>query len=154
LDQVSVAWRDRPFGGAFHQHVVPFEGRPPTVAAILESVPDLPEDLRVVGEVRLDGELLPHDRLDRVRPRMHRGRCITLHMPLEHGGGGGSGQARKNPLATVATIAVLLAAAAVSGGVLGPAGVGLLGASFAGVSLGAAVLGAATGCGGELRVWS
>jgi hypothetical protein len=147
---VSVAWRDRPFDGAFHRHLVPFAGRPPTIADAIKAVPDLPDVFHRVGEVRLNGELVPREWWPRVRPRGTGGSCITLHMPLMEGGGqsGGSGAQKKNPLATVAMIGVLLAAAAVSGGALGAAG-GVLGLG----TLLAGGPGAASPAGGS-EVWT
>jgi hypothetical protein len=142
MQTVSVAWRDRPFDGEYHRHLVPLKGAP-TIAEVLERAPGLPRDLVAVGEARLNGELIPREWWGRVRPRSTIDSCITLHMPLlgGGGGGGGDGKAKKNPLATVATIAVLLAATALSAGALGPAGLGLLGASFGAGGVGAASLG-------------
>jgi hypothetical protein len=149
MQTVSVAWRDRPFDGDFHRHLVALDGAP-TIAEVLESAPGLPAEFIAVGEARLNGELIPREWWARVRPRGTIDSCITLHMPLLDGGGGGGGdgKAKKNPLATVATIAVLLAATALSAGALGPAGLSLLGASF-----GAGGVGAASP-GGGCEVWS
>jgi hypothetical protein len=154
-NSVSVAWRDRPFDGAFHRKLVPLDGAP-TIAEVLERAPGLPRDLIAVGQARINGELIPREWWHRVRPRSTTDSCITLHMPLLSGGGGGGGDgsAKKNPLATIATIGVLLAATALSAGALGPAGLGILGASFGAGGVGAAVLAAATGICGELKVWS
>lgn len=150
---ISVAWRDRPFDGACHRRLVPFEGRPPTIAEAIKCVPGLPEEFLLAGEARLNGELVPREWWGKVRPRSTRDSCITLHMRLLGGGGGGSdGKAKKNPLATVATIGVLLAAAAFTGGLGDVIGLSSLGVSFAGGTVGAAVLGAAVGIGGALAV--
>jgi hypothetical protein len=152
---VSVAWRERPFDGAFSHFLIPRDGHGPmpTIGEIVALFPNKPRGFEVDGEVRLNGDLVPRRAWKHVRPggRGLAQACITLHVPLRgpSGGGGGSG---KQTAALVATIAVLLAAAAVSGGALGPAGLGLLGTAFAGATTGAAVLGASIGIGGALLI--
>jgi hypothetical protein len=108
----------------------------------------------------INDQIVPREMWRHVRPKpccIRRGKVIDVvvlfRLPLggPSGGGGSSGGARKNPIATVASVAVLLAAAAVSGGALGPAGLGLLGAGFASATPGAAVLGAGIGLGGSVQ---
>jgi len=154
---VSVAWRERPFDGALHYTLIEPDvaGAMPTIAEIVERLPDLPPAFCAIGgQVRVNGDLVPRAAWARVRPSA-RGRAdvsITLHVPIRGPSGGGGGG--KQTAAIIATIAVLLVAAAVSGGALGGAAfAGLnLGASFAGGAIGAQVAGAAIGIGGALLI--
>lgn len=86
----------------------------------------------------------------RVRPKA--GTAVSVYaLPMggrRRGGGGGG----KNTFATIAALAVLAAATAISGGLLGPAGLGLFGASFAAGGLGATLTGAAVGIVGSLAI--
>jgi hypothetical protein len=86
----------------------------------------------------------------RVRPKDHT--AVAVYCLPMGGGGGGAGGARKDVLTTVAALAVLAAATAVSGGALGPAGLGLFGASFAAGGFGAVAAGAAISVVGSLAV--
>lgn len=103
---VSLAWRDRPFDGAFHHRTISpgGDGRMPRIAEIVEDAADLPRGFQEIGEVRINGEVVPRDAWRAVRPRAVRDVCITLHMPLRDSGSGRSGG--KNTAALVATIAV------------------------------------------------
>lgn len=150
-ERLPVVWRSRAFDGpAQVRYFDPF--RPvPTVAEIVASIGDLPRGFMQCGEVRINGDLVPRAFWHLVRPRYRPGHetLVWLGIPLKGGGGsGGSGGQSKNPFAMIATIAVLLVAAAVSGGALG----GLLGASFAAGTIGASVAGAAIGIGGALAI--
>jgi hypothetical protein len=142
---ISIAWRDRPFDGAFH-HCTAATG--PSIHDIVMPLRDLPAGFAEIGVARLNGDEIPRDLWARVRPKP--GTSITLHTPIgDPGRGGGSG---KNTIALVATIAVLLTAAAVSGGALGPQGLAIAGGLFAGGSVSAAVAGAGIGADGILHV--
>jgi hypothetical protein len=140
---ISVAWRERHFDGALHHEEVPNGG---SIAEIVRPMRDLPRGFSEIGEARLNGDLIPRELWARVRPK--HGTSLTLHSPLR-GGGAGSGGSGKQTAAMVATIAVLLAAAAVSGGALGPAGLALI-PSLVGWQ--AAVAGAAIGNTGKLYI--
>lgn len=151
---IAVAWRETPFTGPLHRELVVREGgRWPTIGEIVAVTKDLPARFCQDGEVRVNGELVPRGCWHLVRPRLSaRGPVgITLHFPLRDGGGGGN-NSTKNTLALVATIAVFLTAAAVSGGLLGPAGLALFGASFAAGGIGATVAAAAITVAGSLAI--
>lgn len=147
----SISWRERPFDGALRQVMLADAGRPPTIAAILDRLPDLPRGFLDLGNVRINGECVPRSHWALVRPRTGAPRevAITLHMPIGKSSGGSSGGSGsgKNTVALVATIAVLLVAAAVSGGALGALGVPLIGAGW-----GASVAGGVIGIGGALTI--
>ena len=155
LDQIKVAWRERAFDGPVNSRMIEIRDgeRWPTVAEIVMTTPELPARFVRDGEVRINGELVPRSCWHLVRPKLAPGRGVgvTLHLPLR---GGGGGQGNKNILALVATIAVLLVAAAVSGGALAliPGLAGLLPFSVAAGSIGASVLGAAVGLAGALAI--
>lgn len=104
------------------------------------------------GVVMVNDQIVPRHMWRYVRPRVRHDCEIIVHImiPLRGGGSGQGGQ--KNTLATVAMIAVLVAATVVSAGALGPAGLGLLGAGFASGTIGASLLGAAIGIGGSLAI--
>ena len=159
-EALSVAWRDRPFDGDYHHEMIPFRGKPPTIAAILENVPNLPPIFKEIGEVRLNGELIPREWWKRVRPRCTKDSAITLHMPIRGGAnqvgrtaGSGGRTGSKNPLASVATIGVLLTAAAVSGGALAPL-LAPLGIAAGSGSIAAGVAAGSISVGGSLLVAS
>lgn len=120
-------------------------GRWPTILEIVNGIDGLPRGFAEVCQVRINGELIPRERWAFVRPKLRQDMPVgvTLHMPLQGGGGQG-----KNILATVATIAVLLIASAVSAGALGLAGFSLLAAG----TIGAQVAGAAIGLIGALAI--
>jgi len=148
---VTVQWRPHVFHGELRGRVLDPSPLLPTIAEIVEDTPDLSRHFAVHGEVRLDGHIIPRKLWHCVRPRYRTGHpppVVSLHIPLHNpGGGGGSGGAQSNPIAMVATIAVLLAAAAVSGGALG---IGALVGGFLGTSaaVGGALAGAAIPCRG------
>jgi hypothetical protein len=87
---------------------------------IVEKTPAVPSVFIDHGEVRINGDLVPRDVWRMVRPRAGRPNetAITLHLQLRKRANKPAGG--KNTVALVATIAVLLAAAAVSGGLLAP----------------------------------
>ena len=94
--------------------------------------------------VMLDDRLLTVEEWDTVCPS--NGQMLNVQASVE-GGGGGS-----NVIQTVLLIAVVVAATLVSGGALGPAGLGLLGSSFAAGAAGAIIAGAVIAVGGSLLV--
>jgi hypothetical protein len=100
---------------------------------------------------------IPRENWHRVRPKP--GVAVAVYvLPMGGAGRGGGGRSSgKNVLTTVATLAVLAAATAVSAGLLGPAaagtiGTGLLGSSFAAGGIGATLLGAGIGIVGSLAI--
>ncbi len=154
LDQIPVAYRTRAFDGPVHRTRVVRDGeRWPTIAEIVAETPHLPARFIHDGEVRINGDLVPRERWHLVRPKLATDRevAITLHIRLRGGGGQGGGQ--KNIIALVATIAVLLVAAAVTGGLLGPVAAAIgLPFSLAAGTIGASVAGAAVGLVGALAI--
>jgi len=142
--------KERPFDGPLRILPVDWSAeRTPSIAEILDAQADLPQGFRERCVARVNHELVPRAMWPYVRPKPRCGGkaidvVVIFALPLGDGrGGGGSGGARKNPIASVATIAVLLAAAAVSGGALAP-----LSAALGPTTIGAAVAGSAIGIGG------
>ena len=151
---VPVVWAQRPFAGPFHMRTLDAVARMPTIAEIVAEIPpdELPRGFAELGEVRINDEIVPRGLWHLVRPRWHpdRDTVVTLHVPLTGpGGGGGSsgGSSGKSTIALVASIAVLLVASAVSGGLLGLPGIGILSAGAVN-----AIAGAAIGPGGTLKI--
>lgn len=138
---IPVRWRELPYVGAPQRYAAPAGS---SIAEILEHTPDLPVGFERMGDVRVNGVVVPREQWRWVRPRVRPGRevVVTLHMPL-HGGGG-----LKNIFRIVATIALIVTAAAISGGALG----GVLGPLFAAGSIGASVAAAAVTIGGSLVI--
>lgn len=128
----------------------------PTIAEVVASIPpeELPrsfnergDDGEYLGQVRINGDVISRALWHLVRPRPSRPgfeTVVEILVPLQGSGGAGGG-AHKNPIALVASIAVLLVGAAISGGALA----GVLGPVFAAGTIGATVAGAATGLGGS-----
>lgn len=161
---VPVLWQRRPFGEVHHRAL----SSPvlPTIAEIVATTPDLPRNFEATGEVwitqscvgaqSIKDEKVPRELWHLVRPLYRPGGdlVVSLRTPMGHGGGGSGGAAgssggsRKNPIAMIATVAVLLVAAAVSGGALG----GLIPGFFAAGSVSAAVAGATVGLVGSLAI--
>ena len=125
-----------------------------TIYAMLMDMRDqLPPGFARDGVVMINDQIVPRKMWRFVRPRVRHDCEIIVHVMIRlQGGGGGQGGGQKNTLATVAMIAVLVAATVVSAGALGPAGLGLLGAGFASGTIGASLLGAAIGIGGSLAI--
>jgi hypothetical protein len=117
-----------------------------TIAEILaQAQPD--SALRTAAHVFIGGNYIPRENWHRVRPKP--GTTVAVRVvPMDGGGSGG----KKNPLRTVLMIAVLVAAAAVSGGALGPAGLGLFGPAFAAGATGASLAGLAVPLAGDLAI--
>lgn len=150
---LPVVWRQRPFVGTPHRRDFDLSVWSPTIRQIVDSIPasELPRGFAELGEVRINGELVPRGLWHLVRPKYRPGfdTVVTLHVPLGGPSGGSSSSGGgKSTLALVASIAVLLVAAAVSGGGLGLLGISALGAG----TLGAALAGAAIGIGGALAI--
>jgi hypothetical protein len=102
-----------------------------------------------VGTVYLGGSAIDRTFWRLVRPKS--GAEVVLRL-VPGGGGRGGGGGAKNILSTVASLAVVLSAAAISGGALGPAGLGLFGASFAAGGTGASITGAGVALAGALAL--
>src|SRR6266576_7319181 len=122
IPATPVVWQKIPLVGEPQRYWAP-EGL--TLLEIIESVPSLPPYFLEVGILCINGEPVPREYWDRVRPRA--GNCsVTLHVELHGGGSGGTTKI----LTTVLTLAIIVAAA-----VLGPIGAGALaGAGYIGVA--------------------
>ena len=154
--------KERPFDGRLRVLEVDWsrDDRLPSIAEILDAQEDVPQGFREDCVARVNGELVPRLMWPYVRPkrgcRIASGETIdvvvTFTLPL-CGGGGGSGGAHKNPIVTVASIAVLLAATVVSAGAFEPlaASLGAVGYFGAGTTS-AALLGAGVGIGGAIEI--
>ncbi|MCF2522352.1 hypothetical protein [Bradyrhizobium sp. G127] len=151
-DRLPVVWRGRAFDGAFQTRYFDPRRPVPTIAEIVASIGDLPRGFVACGEVRINGEIVPRAFWHLARPRYRPGfeTVVWLGIPLRGGSSSGPGGQTKNPLATIASIAVLLVAAAVTGGAAAGLG-GIFGGLTAG-SIGASVAGAAIGIGGALAI--
>jgi hypothetical protein len=150
---LPVVWRQRPFVGDLKCRILDVGVHIPTIAGIIAGIPEneLPRGFAELGEVRINGEVVPRGLWHLVRPkyRPDHETVVTLHVPLGGpSGGSSSGSSGKSSLALVASIAVLLVAAAVSGGALGVLTGGLLAAGTAAAS----IAGAAIGIGGALAI--
>src|SRR6185369_17229859 len=146
--------------GPVHRRHLRAGARLPTIAEIFATTPGLPTNFAESCEACVNDIPVPRSVWHLVRPlASHKTAvCVTFTQRLQNGGGssansssGSGGGAHKNPLATVASIAVLLVGAAVSGGALAVLAPGLLGAFGAG-TIAASVAGAAVGIGGALAV--
>ncbi len=156
---VPVVWRRQPFVGAAQCRTLDPSPRLPTLAEIVGGIAEseLPRGFAECGEVRISdaagSAIIPRGLWHLVRPRYRPGReiVVSLHMPLR-GGGPSGGSSGKSTSLEIAGIAVLLAAAAVSGGALGTLlGTGA-GGWFASGTVSAAIAGAAVGVGGALAI--
>ena len=156
-------WRERPFDGALRRHAVAVDLRAPTIAEIVAQCEGLPKGFAACGVARINGVEVPRAWWPVVRPRPTAGgeTVVTLHMPLRGGGGGGQsgggqsgGGSGKNIIGAVATIALVLVAAAVSGGLLAFGAVGATGPTlFLGAgTFGAKAAAAIIGIGGSLLI--
>jgi hypothetical protein len=114
---------------------------PKTIADVLAEV-DAGHWFADGGKVLLDGVLIAPDTwaTHLLQPSAV-SRCEFIYVPQS-----------KKTLALVASVAVVAIAAFVSGGALGPAGLGLLGSSFAAGGIGASLAGTAIGIAGSLAV--
>lgn len=142
---IPVAWKTTPFLGDPRRMVVEEGASLADIVRLAEVPPWFAER----GVVCINGEPVPMPLWARVRPRPSRSEVIvTLHVRM-HGDLGGDGGGL---LLTIATIAVLAVGTLITGGLLGPAALGILGASFGLGGLGAVLLGTAVGIGGALAV--
>jgi hypothetical protein len=91
------------------------------------------------GVVDIDGRIVPREMWPHVRPKPGAGITEIRFLFALHGGGGGEGD--KNPLALIASLALLAATGFVAGGGLAP----LFGAGFAQGTLGANLAAGAIG---------
>lgn len=126
-----------------------------SIADILRSFPDLPLEVWTHGIVRIVDTLtgreweIFRDLWERVKPR---GGRYQLFVGVRMAGGSGS-QGGKNPFATIAAIALVVAATAITGGLLGPAGaLSISGTYFAAGSTSAALLAAGVSIVGALAI--
>lgn len=110
------------------------------ISRLVSQASYLPQGFAQRGVVAVDGEVVPRELWASVRPKS--GRVVTLHLPVQGGGGG------KQVFALIAAIALSVATAGIAAGALAP----LLGASFAAGTLGASLLAAGVGVVGSLAV--
>lgn len=134
--EIRVITRAHPFSEARIETNRPAGG---TVVELMQSV-DVPPD-RIFARVFIDDRLVPSAEWEQTRPTA--GQLVTIRVIPTDSGGGGS----KDALRLVAMIAVVAAAAWVSGG----AG-GLMTGAFAGGTAGAAGAGAVVGIGLSLAM--
>ena len=154
--------KERPFNGRLRRLEVDWNNAP-SIAQILDAQDDLPQGFRESCVARVIDEIVPREMWRYVRPKpccIRDGKVIDVvvvfSLPLGNSGGGGAGlggggHAKKNPVVTVAAIAVLLVGAAVSAGALGALAPGLAPLLGAG-TFGAHVAGALIGLGGALAI--
>lgn len=145
---IGVAWQEWAFTGPRHHEM--FDGGR-SIAELLAALPSLPALFDSTGEVRINGRRIPRHMWRTFWPKggtPEHPVVITLHAPLQGGGGRGSDAARKNPFATIASIALLAITIGITAGLAAP----LLGASFAAGTLGAQLLSAGVGIAGSLAI--
>ncbi len=107
-----------------------------TIHDLLSRVAGLPMEVWLIGRAYVGGiNEVPRDWWKRVRP--HGGTTVAIGVTPKGGGGGGESGGGKDLVTTIGTLALLAGSALISGGLLGPAGLGLFGAAFAGGSFGA-----------------
>lgn len=149
--------KERPFGGRLRVLDVDWS-RLPSIADVLDAQ-EVSAEFRAQCVCVVNDEIVPRAMWRHVRPKpccIRAGKVmdvvVIFRLPLGDGGSGGArgGGARKNPVATVASVAVLLAATALTAGAAAP----LLGAGFGASTIGASLLGAGVGLGGSLAVAS
>jgi hypothetical protein len=154
--EIPVVWRQRPFVGPVHKRTIDAAAAIPTIAEIVAGIPlnELPRGFAEIGEVQINGEIVPPGLWHLVRPRWRpdRDTVVSLHIPLggsPRGGssssGSSSGGGGKQTLTSVAEIALLLAAVVISQG-----GLSFLGPSFLAGGSGAIVASTAISVGGFL----
>jgi hypothetical protein len=134
---IPVLWREHPFSGDVRHILIHPQERMPSIAEIVASIPDLPEDIRIDGGARINGIVIPREMWGLVRPKYEPGRVgVTLHYSIHKGGSVGS----------IVGIAALLAAAAITGGAAAP----LLGSLFTSGTIASTALAAGVGILGSL----
>lgn len=142
---LPVLYRERPFEGRLiRREVVPGV----TLGEIVATTEGLPRSFDRFGVVCVNGIEVPRECWHLVRPRLRPGFevRVTLHFPLQNGGKAGG----KNPLAMIAALVVLVAAAVagpwVAGSLLG------LTAGTVGFSVASALASAAVAVTGSLAI--
>lgn len=124
-----------------------------TLLEIVSEFPGLPSDFLRTGEVCINGEIVPRAMWGSVRPRptsRTRPISVTLHRPLQ---GGGGGNAKKQVIGLVALLALTLLTAGISSGALLAGASGTLAATL-GITAaqGAALLSGTVGLLGALAI--
>jgi hypothetical protein len=141
---VPVVYRPHPF---MADRIMETMAEGLTVAEIVERMPELPLDFAEFGMVVISGDPVPREMWRYVRPKPDRpDRPIIVNLVVNLQVGGSSGGVWR----TVAAVAIVVAAAVISAGALGPAGFGLLGPAFAAGQTGAVLLSAGVAHGGGL----
>lgn len=142
---LPVLLRPSPFKLETRQHVA-VEGQ--SIHDILRDFPGIGPEVWTHGVVHVGEWEIPRDRWRRVKPRA--GSRYIIRVSIRPAGGrGGSGQGSKNPLATIAAIALVVVASAITGG----AASGLFGTTlFAAGSTSAALLAAGVSIVGALAI--
>ena len=113
-----------------------------TLAAMRARMAGLPDEFDRRGVICLNGHPVPRQLWGVVRPKAPAITEVTFHCPPQGGGGEGG----KNPLATIASIALMVVSGGVAGGWLATAGGWFAKNSFsalmlaAGVSIGGSLL--------------
>lgn len=136
----TAVYRSQPLSDQTRVIMLP---RDRTIAELVElaiTQHGLSTSFRHSGDVRVGGEVIPREYWPRVRLRQDKTSIISFHHKIA---GSGSGQG-KNPLLTIALIAVLITATLVSGG--------LLGGVFAAGTISAQLAGTALLIGGSLAI--
>lgn len=146
---IPVAYAREPFARSVFRDVMP-AGL--SLEEVARRVPDLPDRFWERGVICVSGEPVAREWWPRVRPRQDGPLpvSVTLHVPLRGGGEGGGGS--KSTFSLVASIALIAATTAISGGALGPGGLAIAGGFFAAGSTSATVLAAGVGILGGLAV--
>jgi hypothetical protein len=144
---LPIVLRPSPFKLETRQHVA-VEGQ--SIADILRDFPDLPPEVWTHGVVHIGEWEIPRERWARVKPRASGtgSARYLVRVGIRPAGGRGSGGG-KNPLATIAAIALVVVASAITGG----AAAGLFGTTlFAAGSTSAALLAAGVSVVGALAI--
>lgn len=92
-----------------------------SITEMIGRMPQLPARFEITGDVRINGHAVPRALWGLVKPKATREAqpvVLTFHAPIRGGGGDGG----KSGVALIASIGLLVAATAVSGGILGPTG--------------------------------
>lgn len=141
---LPVILRPSPFRLETRQHVA-VEGQ--SIADILRDFPDLPPEVWEFGVVCIGEWEIAREHWGRVKPRAGSRYQVKVCIRLGRGGSGSEGS--KNPLATIAAIALVVVASAITGG----AAAGLFGTTlFAAGSTSAALLAAGVSVVGALAI--
>jgi hypothetical protein len=120
-----------------------------SIADILGDFPGLPPEIWSHGVVHVGEWEIPREHWKRVKPKAGSRHIIRVSVRMAEGGREGGG---KNPLAMIAAIALVVVTTAISGGLLGPAGLGLSSTLFAAGSVSAALLATGVAAVGALAI--